>query len=96
MYLCGRPFISVTNGKKDTPSKNWYLPARKELQAFFDKRLVGENRFYWTSTAYGTNNAYYNYITSKGLFDDSRFDIPSYTTDRSNSYYIRQACIISD
>lgn len=96
MYLCGRPFISVTNGKKDTPSKNWYLPARKELQAFFDKRLVGENRFYWTSTAYGFNNAYYNYITSKGLFDDSEFDIPSYTTDRSNSYYIRQACIISD
>lgn len=101
MYLCGRPFISVTNGKKDTPSKNWYLPARIELRNFMRNNPIEVNgKSYWTSSAYGTSHAFCNYIKSKGELqdDDDKWNnwYLSYTASRKDLLYMRQACIISD
>ena len=101
MYLCGRPFISVTNGKKDTPSKNWYLPARIELRNFMRNNPIEVNgKSYWTSSAYGTSHAFCNYIKSNGELqdDDDKWNnwYLSYTASRKDLLYMRQACIISD
>ena len=101
MYLCGRPFISVTKDKKDSSSKNWYLPARIELRNFMRNNPIEVNgKSYWTSSAYGSFRAFCNYIKSNGELqdDDDKWNnwYQSYTALRTDFLYMRQACIISD
>lgn len=101
MYLCGRPFISVTDDKKDSSSKNWYLPARIELRNFMRNNPIEVNgKSYWTSSAYGSFRAFCNYIKSNGELqdDDDKWNnwYQSYTALRTDFLYMRQACIISD
>ena len=98
IYKSVRPFISVSDNRKDKTERLWYLPARYELQEFLKQKggYVDVDQKYWTSTAYSlspNHNAYYNYIDSNGdMFDDSTLDLMRYTKDRNETAHVRQAC----
>ena len=98
IYNCGRPFIAVSNGKKQTVDKIWYLPARYELQEFLDVYKDKKEHNYWSSTAYSTEKTYYNKVKSDGsLLDSDHIDGGAHRVlDRSSGWaYMRQACVIS-
>ena len=111
IYKCARKFVTITQGaqgsqdrKKDT-SKDWYLPARRELYGFLNKypayagyeEGVISSTQYWSSTAYLANDTYWNFINDEGeIFDEVERDSPSYIHNRKTKHAMRATCIISE
>lgn len=98
MYYCARKFVTVkkneTTGEleKDTP-KDWYLPARKELQHFLSQYGNAGSGTYWSATPYGPQRTYYNYVESDGsLFDESSFLYIQYADSKEEEYKMRPMC----
>ena len=49
---------------------DWYLPSNEELRAVYEKGILNTSLYYWSSTEYDTNNAYF-LIGNDGTFTDS-------------------------
>ena len=95
MYYCARKFVTVSGGIKNT-NKDWYLPARYELRYFLQqhKNRVSVSNRYWSSSPYGFDLAYYNYIKDDGkVFDESEIDDSRKVINRhKNLYKMRPTC----
>ena len=102
MYKAAKKFLGVKDGKKQSFSKIWYLPARYELRDFItqygNSLEKGKDNGYWSSSAYGLYKAYYNYVENDGSpFDEGNrwdTDVESKVEDRNESFKMRQACVV--
>ena len=102
MYKAAKKFLGVKEGKKQSFSKIWYLPARYELRDFItqygNSLEKGKDNGYWSSSAYGLYKAYYNYVENDGSpFDEGNrwdSDDDSKIEDRNESFKMRQACVV--
>lgn len=102
MYKAAKYRLQITDSKKETlGNPTWFLPARYEMTQFMNDKFlqrddyhIKTNAFYWTSS---TSSAGYvgsvNHYSIVLKYDVS--DVKAEAKERDESYYMRQAVLIS-
>lgn len=94
LYKAAKKILKIFGSSKSESSGVWYLPAYYEFETFLKQINGGLNitkEHYWTSSIPRLNE--YKSLT---IFYKSNGSIDYDNEDRENSYYMRQACIISE
>lgn len=94
LYKAAKKILKISGSSKSESSGVWYLPAYYEFETFLKQINGGLNitkEHYWTSSIPRLNE--YKSLT---IFYKSNGSIDYDNEDRENSYYMRQACIISE